>query len=132
VDEYYQWIFENSVPGLPEAAAKEGLSPLAYMRKYGVFEVKKENYVPFEKVTGKLSITEYTLAENELVYKENRVIGVNVGGEVKVGFDTPSRKLEFFSPTLSAWGWDEAVCHSVVGEEIMFTQIALLTVKRVR
>ncbi|RPJ50310.1 MAG: formate dehydrogenase, partial [Methanobacteriota archaeon] len=25
----------------------------------------------------------------------------------KAGFDTPSRKLEFFSPTLSAWGWDE-------------------------
>jgi hypothetical protein len=49
VDEYYQWIFENSVPGLPEAAAKEGLTPLAYMRKYGVFEVKKENYSPFDK-----------------------------------------------------------------------------------
>jgi anaerobic selenocysteine-containing dehydrogenase len=28
VDEYYQWIFENSVPGLPEAAAAENLSPL--------------------------------------------------------------------------------------------------------
>ena len=35
VDEYYQWIFENSVPGLPEVAAKEGLSPLEYMRKFG-------------------------------------------------------------------------------------------------
>jgi anaerobic selenocysteine-containing dehydrogenase len=105
------------VPGLPEAAAKEGLSPLAYMRKYGVFEVKKENYVPFEKVIGKLvngnlmegdlPITNYTVNDNDLVYKENQVIGVNVDGEVKVGFDTPSRKLEFFSPTLSAWGWDE-------------------------
>ena len=27
VDEYYRWIFENSVPGLPEKAAKEGLDP---------------------------------------------------------------------------------------------------------
>ncbi|MCB9152878.1 MAG: molybdopterin-dependent oxidoreductase [Caldilineae bacterium] len=49
VDEYYRWIFENSVPGLPEAAAAEGLTPLAYMRKYGVFEVTAENYKPFEK-----------------------------------------------------------------------------------
>ena len=35
VEEYYRWIFENSVPGLPEAAAKEGLTPLDYMRRYG-------------------------------------------------------------------------------------------------
>ena len=42
VDEYYGWIFENSVPGLPETAAAEGLTPLAYMRRYGAFEVAKE------------------------------------------------------------------------------------------
>lgn len=27
VDEYYRWIFENAVPGLPEKAAEEGLTP---------------------------------------------------------------------------------------------------------
>ena len=27
VDDYYGWIFENSVPGLPEKAAAEGLTP---------------------------------------------------------------------------------------------------------
>jgi hypothetical protein len=27
VEEYYRWIFENSVPGLPETAAQEGLTP---------------------------------------------------------------------------------------------------------
>ena len=43
-DEYYGWVFENSVPGLPEAAAKEQLTPLAYMRKYGVFKVKDNVY----------------------------------------------------------------------------------------
>ena len=26
MEEYYRWIFENSVPGLPETAANEGLS----------------------------------------------------------------------------------------------------------
>ena len=35
IEELYRWIFEHSVPGLPEAAQKEGLTPLAYMRKYG-------------------------------------------------------------------------------------------------
>ena len=48
MDEYYGWMFENSVPGLPEAAAKETLTPLAYMRKYGVFKVKDNVYKPYE------------------------------------------------------------------------------------
>ena len=39
VDEYYGYIFENSVPGLPERAAAEGLTPLEYMRRYGAFEI---------------------------------------------------------------------------------------------
>ena len=42
MDEYYGWMFENSVPGLPEAAASEGLTPLQYMRKYGVFKVGQD------------------------------------------------------------------------------------------
>lgn len=42
--EYYQWIFENSVPGLPEAAAAEGLTPLAYMQRYAAFEITKDVY----------------------------------------------------------------------------------------
>jgi anaerobic selenocysteine-containing dehydrogenase len=48
VEEYYRWIFENSVPGLPEAAAAEGLTPLEYMRRYGAFEIRRENYLPYE------------------------------------------------------------------------------------
>ncbi|HEY8739064.1 MAG TPA: molybdopterin-dependent oxidoreductase, partial [Candidatus Dormibacteraeota bacterium] len=40
VDEYYGWIFENSVPGLPEKAAAEDLLPLEYMRRYGAFEIR--------------------------------------------------------------------------------------------
>ena len=44
VDEYYQYIFENSVPGLPAAAVREGLTPLAYMRKYACFEVARDVY----------------------------------------------------------------------------------------
>src|SRR5207245_2342479 len=42
VDEYYGWIFENSVPGLPEKAAAENLTPLEFMRRYGSFEIAKK------------------------------------------------------------------------------------------
>jgi len=105
VDEYYQWIFENSVPGLPEAAAKEGMTPLAYMRKYGVFEVKKENYVPFTKEIGKAN--DYQVDEFNRASKDGHVVGLAVDGVVTPGFETPSKKLEFFSDTLANWGWSE-------------------------
>src|SRR5262249_15956777 len=41
VDEYYGWIFANSVPRLPETAAAEGLTPLEWMRRFGAFEVRR-------------------------------------------------------------------------------------------
>jgi len=47
-DEYHRWIFENSIPGLPEAAAAAGLTPLAYMKKFGAFEIRRDNYTPYE------------------------------------------------------------------------------------
>jgi anaerobic selenocysteine-containing dehydrogenase len=87
IDEYFRWIFENAVPGLPEAAAAEGLTPLAYMRKYGAFEILRDHYVPYEA-----EVTEG---------------GVDIDGVRRKGFDTPTRKLELFSKTLSEWGWPE-------------------------
>lgn len=116
VEEYYQWIFENSVPGLPAAAAKEGLTPLAYMRKYGSFEVTRENYTPYEKtlagfkpetVTNGNLPSEHTVDEAGRILKEGQVVGVMIEGEAKVGFGTPSRKLEFYQPTMAEWGWAE-------------------------
>src|SRR5439155_23334659 len=77
MDEYYGWMFEHAVPGLPEAAAKEGLTPLAYMRKYGVFKVKDNIYKPYEQPA------------------DDPQTGVVVDGIARVGFPTPSRKLEF-------------------------------------
>jgi anaerobic selenocysteine-containing dehydrogenase len=88
IDEYYGWIFENSVPGLPEAAAKDGLTPLEYMRKYGAFKVDDKAY---------------SKAHEQPVDSG----GVEVDGARLAGFNTPSRKLEFFSPTLAEWGWPE-------------------------
>jgi len=108
VEEYYQWIFENSVPGLPEAAAKECLTPLAFMRKYGVFEVKKENYSPFDKTVHTRPETGLTSDEHDRARDASgAVLGLMVDGQPKAGFDTPSKKLEFFSDTLASWGWPE-------------------------
>ena len=116
VDEYYQWIFENSVPGLPEAAAEERLTPLAYMRKYGSFEVTRENYTPYEKPVagfetapssnGKLP-DGFAADERGRVLKDDQVVGVLIDGQAKVGVGTPSRKFEFYQPTMAEWGWTE-------------------------
>jgi anaerobic selenocysteine-containing dehydrogenase len=136
LEEYYRWIFENSVPGLPEAAAAEELTPLAYMRKYGAFEVTRENYLPYENpVPGvteeeskKLESLVFQLAEvargiarevleiqpeglhvdgHNRIKKNGQAIGVMVDGKPKVGVNTPSRKFEFYSSTLYEWGWQE-------------------------
>jgi len=64
IDEHYRWIFENSVPGLPDAAAAEGLSPLQYMRRYGAFEVRTNAYDGAVKTpSGKLEIFSSTMQE---------------------------------------------------------------------
>jgi anaerobic selenocysteine-containing dehydrogenase len=81
LDEYYANIFENSVPGLSEAASRVGLDPLSYMRRYGAFEVPYAGQRRYEK-------------------EEQADRG-------PVGFNTPSRKLEVHSATLEEWGWEE-------------------------
>ncbi len=42
VREYYRWIFENAVPGLPETAAKQSQTPLDYMSRTGAFLIEAE------------------------------------------------------------------------------------------
>ena len=108
VDEYYRWMFEHSVPGLPEAAAREGLTPLAYMRRYGVFKIEEEVYAQHQRplddsalVAGKRDHS------HDVVMKDGRPIGVIVDGTARAGFKTPSRRLEFRSQTLADWGWPE-------------------------
>jgi anaerobic selenocysteine-containing dehydrogenase len=86
-EEYFRWIFENSVPGLPEAARDQGLTPLEYMRRHGCFEVEAESYGAYRKPV-----------------EEG---GLDVEGERRAGFGTPSGRLEFFSSTLRDWGWPE-------------------------
>jgi anaerobic selenocysteine-containing dehydrogenase len=102
IEEIYRWIFENSVPGLPEAAKKEGLTPLAYMRKYGAFLVEDAVYRTHE-----------TPQEG----------GVVVDGVARVGFPTPSRKLEFFSKTLKDWKWPEHAVPGYIRSHVHWSQV---------
>jgi anaerobic selenocysteine-containing dehydrogenase len=128
VDEYYGWIFENSLPGLPEKAAAENLTPLEFMRRYGSFEIKKktgalyEQTVPAEELDdvrddalGRVFTRAVKPASPNVVPvpgpdgdpEGRRLVGIKVDGEIKRGFPTPSGKLEFFSSTIAAWGWPE-------------------------
>src|SRR5262249_3173582 len=107
MDEYYGWMFEHSVPGLPEAAAAEGLTPLAYMRKYGAFSVKQSVYKPHEHPLAAETLAGSTVDEDGVVRRDGAAIGVMVDGSAVDGFTTPSRRLEFRSATLVDWGWPE-------------------------
>ncbi|MAE77089.1 MAG: formate dehydrogenase [Planctomycetes bacterium] len=127
VDEYYGWMFENSVPGLPEKAAAEDLSPLAYMRRYGAFEVARsigrvyEQEVEDEELEGsvvsgfnRIYTTAPKLPTANIVPQPaptdaegRRAAGVIVDGARLRGFPTPSGKLEFWSSLHATWGWDD-------------------------
>lgn len=128
VDEYYGYIFAQSVPGLPERAAAEGLDPLAYMKRYGSFEVQQkigpmhEQPIPPEELEdartdalGRVFTRSPKPAGPNIVpnptpdgdAEGRRLVGIEVDGTIVRGFPTPSGRLEFYSKTLRDWGWPE-------------------------
>ncbi|MFP4634393.1 MAG: molybdopterin dinucleotide binding domain-containing protein [Nitriliruptoraceae bacterium] len=129
VDEYYGWMFEYSVPGLKETAEAEGLDPLAYMRRYGSFEVARNIGPLHEAPVGEDELTsDVRVDDHGRVYSRDpapdkvnhapagapepddegrRPVGVEVDDQVLRGFPTPSGRLEFYSRTLVEWGWPE-------------------------
>jgi anaerobic selenocysteine-containing dehydrogenase len=109
VDEYFGWIFEHSVPGLPETAARENLTPLEYMRKYGAFSVQQTAYSrAHEQTLPADAVQDARMDERTgVLERDGQTVGVMIDGVPRAGFRTPSRRLEFYSPTLAAWGWAE-------------------------
>jgi anaerobic selenocysteine-containing dehydrogenase len=128
VDEYYGWMFEHSVPGLPEAAAAEGLSALQYMRRYGAFEITKYQGALYAGEVPPAELEDIHVTPTGRVYtaapkpesdnigplgapppddEGRRPVGVLVDGTVRRGFPTPSGRLELYSSTIAAWGWPE-------------------------
>ena len=123
VDEYYRYIFEH-VPGLPETAEKQGLDPLAYMRKYGAFEVQASSYERHER---RLSAEDLKGSEvhaaRQVVVKGGRTIGVDIEGVAVEGFPTPSRKQELYSRTLADWGWPEFALPGYINSHVDWREI---------
>src|SRR5918994_2112083 len=108
IEEVYRWIFENSVPGLPEAARNESLTPLEYMRKYGAFLVEDNVYRTHEQAPPAKDVEGAAVdPTTKLIVKNGHAVGVEIDGRACLGFPTPSRKLEFFSKTLKDWKWPE-------------------------
>ncbi|HLJ74077.1 MAG TPA: molybdopterin dinucleotide binding domain-containing protein [Thermoanaerobaculia bacterium] len=128
IDEYYAFIFENSVPGLPERAKAEGMTPLEYMRRTGSFEIKAGIGAIHEQEVPQSELVDLHVDDHSRVFTRapkgdalnvvatpspdpdkdgRRMAGVMIDGVVRRGFPTPSGKLEFFSPTLASWGWPE-------------------------
>ena len=60
------------------------------MRRYGVFKVDEVAYSKTHETAGRRSGGRRRSTASRLA-----------------GFNTPSRKLEFYSPTLAEWGWPE-------------------------
>src|SRR5881396_1916576 len=124
IEELYRWIFENSVPGLPEAAARERLTPLEYMRKYGAFLVEDQVYRTHEQplAAGELDGARVDPATHAVV-RDGQAVGLEVDGVARLGFPTPSRKLEFFSRTLKEWKWPAEAVPSYIRSHVHWSEI---------
>jgi anaerobic selenocysteine-containing dehydrogenase len=128
VDEYYGWMFENSVPGLPERAQEHGLTPLEYMRRYGAFEITRGDGALYAQEVPEEELEDVQVNEIGRVYtatpkpaslnigplgapapddEGRRAVGVLCDGAIRRGFPTPSGRLEFYSSTIDGWGWPE-------------------------
>jgi anaerobic selenocysteine-containing dehydrogenase len=128
LDEYYGYMFENSLPGLPEEAAREGITPLEYMRRYGAFQVQQKVGQRYEEEVPAAELVNTDTDEMDRVFTEapkpagpnvvpfpaispddqgRRRVGVRVDGSIRRGFPTPTGRLEFWSRTLDQWGWPE-------------------------
>jgi len=124
IEELYRWIFENSVPGLPEAAARERLAPLEYMRKYGAFLVEDQVYRTHEQPLAARDLEGATVDPvTGVVQKGGQAIGVEIDGRRHLGFPTPSRKLEFFSGTLKAWKWPEEAVPNYIRSHVHWSNL---------
>ncbi|MCB0075443.1 MAG: hypothetical protein KDE20_28515, partial [Caldilineaceae bacterium] len=116
----YDILFNKSVPGLPDAAAAAGLTPLEYMRKFGAFELVKDQYRLDERPLTEAELDGAAPDANGVLRKpvteetqpplvgEAGAVGLQHKDGSKVfGWLSPSRKLEIFSTTLADWGWPE-------------------------
>src|SRR5439155_19292069 len=115
---------ENRGHGLPPAAAKEKLTPLQYMRKYGAFlsgdgVSRTHEQALASKDRDGASVDPVT----NVVAKAGQAVGIEIDGRRHLGFPTPSRKLEFFSKTLKAWKWPEQAVPNYIRSHVHWSNL---------
>ncbi|HEY2832986.1 MAG TPA: molybdopterin-dependent oxidoreductase [Sporichthyaceae bacterium] len=136
VEEYYRWVFENRVPGLPAKAEAAGLTPLAYMRRFGVVEVADSLYRQDERPLTDAELDgaepdEYGVLRKPttldsvppLVGEAGSVGIVHADGSRTAGWLTPSRKLEVYSETMRDWGWEEHATPGYIRSHVHHAEI---------
>jgi anaerobic selenocysteine-containing dehydrogenase len=92
------------------------------MRRYGAFLIESGTYGLQHKVVAVTEAAERD-AESGVVREGGKVVGVEVGGQVVVGFPTPSRKLEIYSRTLTDWGWSGEALPGYIRSHVARTEM---------
>jgi anaerobic selenocysteine-containing dehydrogenase len=123
IEEYYRWIFENSVPGLPERAARENLTPLEFMRKYGAFQVPGETTMLHTRPLTPAESRDVAADGDGVLRREGCAVGLEIDGAAVAGFPTPSRRLEFFSSTMRDWKWTDQTLPGYIRSHVHFSNI---------
>lgn len=129
IDELYGQTAERGVPELGEASVFEGGNALQFLRRRGAFQVEGAQGPLHERVVREESLENVRESRDGRAYALRRrgdtpesvapqsspnpdsrgrqAVGVRMEGDLRQGFNTPSGRLEFFSPTLTEWGWPE-------------------------
>src|SRR5439155_1584956 len=58
-----------------------------------------------------------------VVVRDGQAVGLEVDGVARLGFPTPSRKLEFFSRTLKEWKWPAEAVPSYIRSHVHWSEI---------
>src|SRR5262249_27764548 len=105
-------------------AKAKGLDPLAYMRRFGAFEVQKTNYFRHERSLGSDDLAGAEVDPvTKVVVKSGKALGVQVDGASVEGFPTPSRKLEFTSRQLADWTWPEFALPGYINSHVDWREL---------
>ncbi|MEZ5116610.1 MAG: molybdopterin-dependent oxidoreductase [Candidatus Nanopelagicales bacterium] len=136
IDDYYGWVFENNVPGLPEKAAAEGMTPLEYMRRYGVVEVVSDLYRQDERPLTAAELDGAAPDDKGVLRKpttmdstpplvgEAGAVGVVLDdGSQVAGWLTPSRRLELYSSAMADFGWPEHATPGYIESHVSARQV---------
>ncbi len=107
VDEYYHWIFENSVPGLPEAAAKEGLTPWPTCASMGPSRSSGQLHTVCPAGATLGCSNGHDVTSKTACVEDGKAVGVMVDGEAGSASTRPAASWSSSARPCTDWGWPE-------------------------